>query len=97
MEVQNIPEQLKSSYDALQAQKSIQGNVDEWLDCIESCLDVRELDRSIVAKLIDKIIVSEKVEHEGKSYTQDIIIQYRFVGNISDKNEEAPLSFLNDA
>lgn len=88
-DTQDVSDKLKASYKALQAQQSVQSNVDEWLDRIEDCLDIKELNRSIVSELIDKIVVGARVEHEDKSITQEITIHYRFVGNIAaDKRKD---------
>jgi len=81
----NLP-RLRRELDLL---KETTGEVEEWLDLIERCMDIETLDRETVTGLIDRITVSERVKVDGKS-TQELEISYRFIGNLlSDAKEDA--------
>ena len=67
-------------------------NIDEWLDKISAHLEIRTLDRDIIQGLVDRIIVGEKVRVKGMKTTQEITINYRFIGTLlANANEDAPL------
>ncbi len=58
-------------------------NAAKFTAVIESLTDIKELNKTILNKLIDKILVHEAEKVDGKR-TQLIDIYYRFVGNIND-------------
>ncbi len=58
-------------------------NAAKFTAVIESLTDIKELNKTILNKLIDKILVHEAEKIDGKR-TQLIDIYYRFVGNIND-------------
>jgi hypothetical protein len=64
---------------------SIQGtasDISEWLDLIIGCLEIRTLDREIITGLVEKIVVGEKVRVKGQPTTQEIAVNYRFIGDL---------------
>ncbi len=58
-------------------------NAAKFTTVIESLVDIKELNKTVLNKAIDKIIVHEAEKVDGKR-TQLIDIYYRFVGNIND-------------
>ena len=52
------------------------------MELIQEYTDVKELDRTILSELVDKITVSETKIVDGEK-TVDITIYYRFVGAIN--------------
>jgi len=61
--------------------RETKGNIDDWLNMIQDCLNISELDRPTVMGLVDKIIVSERTKVDGKT-NQEIAINYRFIGSL---------------
>ncbi len=72
-----------------QAEKAHQAEseVAEWLRLISSQIDISELDKVMIMELIVSITISEGKKVNGER-TQEITIEYRFVGNLSHKNKE---------
>ncbi len=58
-------------------------NAAKFTAIIESLVDIKELNKTVLNKAIDKILVHEAEKVDGKR-TQLIDIYYRFVGNIND-------------
>ncbi len=58
-------------------------NAAKFTAVIESLIDIKELDKMVLNKAIDKILVHEAEKVDGRR-TQQIDIYYRFVGNIND-------------
>ena len=82
---ENLP-RLRRELDLLQEVKL---EMDEWMELVESCMNIEELDRETVKGLVDHIIVHERVKVDDKT-TQDIEISYRFIGSIlSNAKEDA--------
>ena len=80
---------MRREYDAI---REATGEVEEWLDLIESCIDLDTLDRETVLGLVKSIVVGERVKVDGKT-TQDLEISYRFVGSLPpDAKEDAALA-----
>ena len=52
-----------------------------WLDIVKEYTDIRELDRTILSELIDKITVGETRMVNGEKVL-DITIYYRFIGAV---------------
>lgn len=51
-------------------------------------MEIKELDRQTVMELIESITISEATKETGKR-TQEITIQYRFIGNLlADAKED---------
>ena len=68
--------------------QSTANDIDEWLNKISDCLGIRTLTRDIVTGLVDKIIVNEKVKIKGQKTTQEITINYRFIGSLLSNAKE---------
>jgi hypothetical protein len=58
-----------------------------WLSLISSYTDIETLDRAIVTGLIDSITVSERNKASGRQ-TQELSIEYRFIGNLLQNASE---------
>ncbi len=67
--------------------REAQNSVDEWLALIAEHMDIKELDRTTVMGLIDTITIGEARKENGKR-TQEITIQYRFIGNLLEDIKE---------
>ena len=87
-------EKIQTQTDALSKELStLEKNLQEipkWTDAMKKYTSIQTLTRNIVLELIDSIEVSEQYIKDG-SKQQDIIINYKFVGNmgrkrIADKN-----------
>ncbi len=63
------------------------GNINEWLDMISAYENITELDREIVCGLVDSVTVYEKDKGQ-KPVTQQIRIEYRFIKNLLQKENE---------
>lgn len=57
------------------------GEIADWLSLISSFMELNTLDRATVTGLIEIISVSERVKVNGKQ-TQELEIEYRFIGNL---------------
>lgn len=84
-------DQLKEKLTLLKAQidtvQSIEGDIGKWMVLIQQQLDIQELDRVTVAELIDRVMVSETRDENGKRM-MEVSIEYRFIGNLLDNNKE---------
>ena len=60
-----------------------------FLNLIQEYENIQEFDAAILNRLIERIVVGNKVHLGGKKYLQDVTIHYRFIGtvnfNIQDK------------
>jgi len=65
----------------LESRKCTENEIEKWLRLISQHLEITELDRRTVSELIDSITISE-ANREGRKRTQEITIQYRFIGNL---------------
>lgn len=75
---------LKNKIDTL---NETVGNINEWLDMISAYENITELDREIVCGLVECVTVFEKNKSE-KQITQEIRIEYRFIKNLLQKENE---------
>lgn len=78
--------ELKLQFDELQKvlenKKAIQDNTEQFTQLLkEYCTNLQELNVEILNRLIEKIVVGNKVKTEN-GYTQTVKIYYRFVGDI---------------
>lgn len=78
-------QEIKSHIDALNSQldncKNEESKIQRFLDILREIEDLQSLDKVLLNKLIDKIIVSEREIVDGKRL-QNIEIRYKFIGNI---------------
>jgi len=63
--------------------KEIEINVARFIETVQHYTDVTELNREILNRLIDKIVVGDKVK-TADGYTQNITIYYRFLGDLNE-------------
>jgi len=61
--------------------QEVDNDIHEWVSLIRKCMRVKELDRELLIKLVDKIIVGQKTLVDGKE-RQEITIVYNLVGKI---------------
>lgn len=71
----------------LKAVQSTENEIAEWIGLVEKQTDIQTLDRVTVMELIETIEVGEKVKENGKR-TQEISIEYRFIGNLLQNAKE---------
>lgn len=82
-----LTERQKDLWKQAAERRDAQNSVDDWLALIAGYLEIKELDRTVVMELIDTITVGEAKNIEGKR-TQEISIQYRFIGNLLENAKE---------
>ena len=80
-ELKELEERIPTLRKKAKAEKSQDKNVSGWVSSISKYLKVQHLDRYIARELIDTISVSEFYKVDGKN-TQDVVINYKFVGNL---------------
>jgi N-acetylglutamate synthase-like GNAT family acetyltransferase len=89
-----IVEQLEHLKRELNQFNVIEDDIEQWLDLVTSCVDLEVLDRETVTGLIEKIVVGEIVEVDGKK-TREIEISYRFIGSLLSNAKEDAASQAN--
>lgn len=57
-------------------------DISKWVELIKKYMHIEKLNREILLQLIEKIVVSEKVNESGIEY-QDVKIFYNFVGHVN--------------
>lgn len=65
----------------LDTQTVIDDNISRFMETVIKYTDITELDRELLNRLIDKIVVGNKVKTDH-GYTQTITIHYRFIGDL---------------
>lgn len=82
---ENEREELTARLDELKVQLDVQETLDDnilqFMNAVRKYTDVQELDRELLNRLIDKIVVGNKVK-TASGYTQKITIYYRFIGDL---------------
>jgi len=82
-----IEERLPCLRRELEELRDTVGEIENWLSLISDYMELEILDRATVTELIETITVSERVKQDGKQ-TQELEIQYRFIGNLLQKTKE---------
>ncbi len=79
-------QEIKNKISALNSQLDACGNEEnktrQFSDLLREIQNLRELDKALLNKLIDRIIVSERETADGKRL-QNIEIHYKFIGRIN--------------
>jgi hypothetical protein len=81
-ETEDINSKIKNLEDKLLNFKDSEKQISSWINVIKQYEGIGSLDRAILTKLIDKIIVFEKYFKDGVKI-QRIKILYKFVGDLS--------------
>ena len=81
-EQDNLNARLAELTAQVDEQEDAELNVDRFVETIHHYAEVKELDREILNRLIDKIVVGDKVKTEF-GCTQSIKIYYRFLGDLN--------------
>jgi hypothetical protein len=76
-----IEERLPQLRRKLDGIRETTGEIEDWLSLIGGYMKLETLDRATVTGLIESITVSERTKKYGRQ-TQEIEIQYRFIGNL---------------
>ena len=71
-------DKLENSIDKMMQDKQ---DISYWLKLIKKHSDITKLDRTVLSELVEKIVVGNQTVIDGKRH-QNIIIYYKFVGNI---------------
>ncbi len=82
-----LAEKRQSIWNKVAEWKEKENGVEDWLALITRHMEITELDRMTVMELIDKIVVGEAKMENGMR-TQDIFIQYRFIGKLPEDAKE---------
>lgn len=80
-EHQQLTEKLAGLESQIAVQKTVDDSISRFMDIIRKYADIKTLDSELLNRLVDKIVVGNKVKN-GNSYTQKITIYYRFVGDL---------------
>ena len=82
-------EQLKARLAELEQQfdeqMETEQNVAHFIERIREYTEIKELNREILNRLIEKIVVSERVPDENGGFSQKIKIYYRFIGDFGEE------------
>lgn len=81
-EQEQLNERLAELTEQFGQQEEAVLNVERFVETIQRYAEVTELNREILNRLIDKIVVGEKIKTD-KGYTQKITIYYRFLGDLT--------------
>ena len=82
-----IEERLPRLRRELDGIREAAGEIEDWLSLIGEYLELETLDRATVTGLIESITVFERVKQDGKQ-TQELEIEYRFIGNLLQNAKE---------
>lgn len=80
-EHQQLTEKLAGLESQIAVQETVDDSISRFMDIVRKYTEVKQLDSELLNRLIDKIVVGNKVK-SGNSYTQRITIYYRFVGDL---------------
>ena len=87
-EQSGLEDKLQTLRQQLNNQECTEHEIGKWLRLISQYMEIPELDRQTVMELIESITISEANRESGKR-TQEITIQYRFIGNLlADAKED---------
>ncbi|MFI3228189.1 MAG: DUF4368 domain-containing protein [Clostridia bacterium] len=71
--------QLNELTEKLNVSKEMDNDIKAWVKLIKGCTNIETIDRELMIKLIDKIIVGQKTIVDGVA-KQDITIVYNLLG-----------------
>jgi site-specific DNA recombinase len=83
----NLEDKLHDLQQQLCNREYTENEIGKWLRLISQYMEIKELDRQTVMELIESITISEG-NRENSKRTQEITIQYRFIGNLLDYAKE---------
>ena len=66
-------------------QTEAEQNVAQFIERIREYTEIKELNREILNRLIEKIVVSERVPDKNGGFSQKIKIYYRFIGDFGEE------------
>lgn len=82
-EQQKLSIRLDELKEHLNQQTEIKVNVSSFVETIKQYTDVKGLDKELLNRFIDKIVIGDKVKNDN-GYTQRITIYYKFLGSLND-------------
>lgn len=65
----------------LAQQQTVDNSISQFLEIVRKYTDIKELDSELLNRLVEKIVVGNKIKSK-KGYTQQITIHYRFIGDL---------------
>ncbi len=80
-EQSELEDKLQHLQQQLSTHECNENEVGSWLELISQYMEIEQLDRPTIMELIESITISEAVRQHGQR-TQEITIQYRFIGNL---------------
>ena len=80
-EQEKLTERLSELNEKVKCQTEKEVNAEQFAGLISQYDTVDKLDKEILNRLIDKIVVSDKVKKEN-GYFQKIVVYYKFLGNM---------------
>ncbi|MHB8962236.1 MAG: recombinase family protein [Saccharofermentanales bacterium] len=87
LEQTDLEDKLQTIQQQLNNRECSEPEIERWLQLIGQYMEIRDLDRPTVMELIESITISEASKATGKR-TQEITIQYRFIGNLLASTKE---------
>jgi len=88
IELKALEEKIPILRDQVKQEDGNEEKVRRWADTIQKYINVQHLDRFTARELIESISVSAYYKVNGKT-TQDVTINYRFVGNLQKLLDKA--------
>ena len=82
-EQQKLSTRLDELKEHLNQQTEMKVNVSSFVEIIKQYTDVKALDKELLNRLIEKIVIGDKVKTDN-GYTQRITIYYKFLGSLND-------------
>ena len=83
-EQNDVSAKLKDVIAIVQNIKGTSQGVEEFLNLVRRCSEIKELTPTIVNTLIEKITIGERKRDENGELTQEINIFYKFVGSLDN-------------
>jgi len=87
LEQTDLEDKLQTIQQQLNNRECSELEIERWLQLIGQYMEIKDLDRPTVMELIESITISEASKATGKR-TQEITIQYRFIGNLLANTKE---------
>ena len=83
-EEEQLNDRLAELEQQIDEQTVAEQNVAQFIERIREYTEIKELNREILNRLIEKIVVSERVPDENGGFSQKIKIYYRFIGDFGE-------------
>ena len=84
-EAEQLNDRLAELEQQIDEQTVAEQNVAQFIERIREYTEINELNREILNRLIEKIVVSDRVLKENGGFSQKIKIYYRFIGDFGEE------------